>query len=71
MDHFMVDVGEAVVEPGDEVVLLGRQGALEITAQDLADQLSTIPYEVVCGIGARVPRVYTDPGEAPGDSPAA
>jgi alanine racemase len=58
MDHFMVDAGDAVVEPGDEVVLLGRQGSEEITAQEVADRLSTIPYEVVCGIGARVPRVY-------------
>jgi alanine racemase len=58
MDHVMVDLGTDRVEPGDEVVMLGAQGAEEITAQQVADALGTIPYEVVCGIGARVPRVY-------------
>ncbi|GAC1371722.1 MAG: alanine racemase [Actinomycetota bacterium] len=60
MDHFMVDIGQGEVAPGDEVVLLGRQGAEEITAQEVATHLSTIPYEVVCGISARVPRVYLE-----------
>ena len=59
MDHVMVDVGRDRVEVGDEVVLLGAQGGEEITAQEMADTLGTIPYEIVCGIGARVPRVYT------------
>jgi alanine racemase len=59
MDHLMVDLGADLVEPGDEVVMLGTQGAEAITAQEVADALGTIPYEVVCGIGARVPRVYT------------
>jgi alanine racemase len=58
MDHLMVDLGADLVEPGDEVVMLGTQGAEAITAQEVADALGTIPYEVVCGIGARVPRVY-------------
>ena len=44
---------------GDEVALLGRQGDEEITAWDWARRLDTIAYEVVCGIGPRVPRVYT------------
>ncbi len=60
MDHLMVDLGDDEVAAGDEVVLLGSQGAEEITAQEVADALGSIPYEVVCGIGARVPRVYTD-----------
>ena len=59
MDHLMVDLGADLVEPGDEVVMLGSQGGEAITAQEVADALGTIPYEVVCGIGARVPRVYT------------
>ena len=59
MDHLMVDLGGDHAEVGDEVVMLGRQGTAEITAQEVADRLSTIPYEIVCGIGARVPRVYT------------
>jgi alanine racemase len=59
MDQIMVDCGpDADVAAGDEVVLLGRQGTDEITAQEWADRVDTIAYEVVCGIGPRVPRVY-------------
>ncbi|MCU1449325.1 MAG: alanine racemase, partial [Acidimicrobiales bacterium] len=57
--QFMVDCGpEADVAAGDEVVLIGRQGTQQITAQDWADRLDTIAYEVVCGVGPRVPRLY-------------
>ena len=59
MDQIVVDVGEMPVEVGDDVVLIGRQGAEEITADDWADQLGTIPYEVVCQIGPRLPRRYS------------
>jgi alanine racemase len=41
---------------GDEVVLLGRQGDAQITADDIANQLGTISYEVVTTILPRVPR---------------
>jgi alanine racemase len=59
MDQFMVDCGpDADVATGDEVVLIGRQGNEQITAQEWADRLDTIAYEVVCGIGPRVPRLY-------------
>ncbi|MBV8303027.1 MAG: alanine racemase [Acidimicrobiia bacterium] len=59
MDQIMVDCGpDADVAAGDEVVLIGRQGSGRITAQEWADRLETIAYEVVCGIGPRVPRVY-------------
>ena len=58
MDQLMIDVGDAAVEVGDEVVLLGRDGEAEITADEWADRLGTIGYEIVCGIGRRVPRVY-------------
>lgn len=57
MDQLMVDVGDAAVAVGDEVVLLGRQGDEQISAEDWAERLGTIGYEVVCGISARVPRV--------------
>jgi len=57
MDQVMVACGDDRVAVGDEVVLLGRQGDEEITATEWADRLGTIAYEVVCGIGARVPRV--------------
>jgi alanine racemase len=59
MDQLLVDVGDAAVAVGDEVVLLGRQGDEEITATEWADRLDTIAYEIVCGIGPRVPREYT------------
>ena len=58
MDQLMVDLGDATAQPGDEVVLLGRQGDEAITAEEIADRLGTIVYEVVCGIGPRVPRRY-------------
>ncbi|MBV8986639.1 MAG: alanine racemase, partial [Acidimicrobiia bacterium] len=49
---------DADVAPGDEVVLIGSQGSDQITAQEWADHLDTIAYEIVCGVGPRVPRVY-------------
>ena len=60
MDHFLVDVGDDELQVGEEVVILGAQGQDRITAQEMADRLGTIPYEVVCGISARVPRLYKD-----------
>jgi len=62
MDQLLVDLGPGAdadeVEVGTEVVLLGRQGDEEITATEWANKLGTIPYEVCCGIGERVPRRY-------------
>lgn len=59
MDQIMVDCGDdGVVLPGDEVVLIGRQGDEQITAWDWATQVGTIAYEVLCGIGPRIPKVY-------------
>lgn len=60
MDQLMVDVGDADVGVGDEVVLLGRQGHAEISADEWAGLLGTISYEIVCGIGSRVPRRYVE-----------
>ena len=60
MDQLMVALAPAVVEEatvGDEVVLIGRQGAEEITATEVAGRLGTIAYEVLTSISARVPRV--------------
>jgi alanine racemase len=59
MDQLMVDVGETPVEVGDEVVLIGSQGDAEIAASEWADRLGTVAYEIITGIGARVPRTYT------------
>jgi alanine racemase len=58
MDQLLVDVGDADVAVGDEVVLIGRQGDEAITATEWAERLDTIGYEIVCGIGSRVPRRY-------------
>jgi alanine racemase len=59
MDMTMVDVtGLPDVRVGDEAVLIGRQGAEEITADEVAELQGTISYEVLCRIGPRVPRVY-------------
>jgi alanine racemase len=57
MDQLMVDCGDDTVQVGDEVVLLGEQGGLRITAEEWADRLGTIGYEIVCGISARVQRL--------------
>ncbi len=61
MDLITVDVTDLPgVAAGDGVTLLGRDGAEEITAEELAEKLGTISYEVLCDVGARVPRVYRD-----------
>ncbi len=59
MDLSMVDVGDDPVEAGDEFVIIGEQGGEVVTADEIAGRLGTINYEIVCMIGARVPRVYT------------
>jgi alanine racemase len=59
MDQFMVDVGDAEVYVGDEVVLIGKQGKEEIRLEEVAKLCETIPYEILCQINERIPRVYT------------
>jgi alanine racemase len=58
MDQLVVDVGDADVHEGDEVVLFGSGAQGEPTAQDWADAVDTIHYEIVTRVGARVPRTY-------------
>jgi len=58
MDQIMVDVGRQKLKIGDEVVLIGKQGTQEITTEELARLSKTIPYEIVCGLGSRIPRIY-------------
>jgi alanine racemase len=62
MDQFLLDVDDDDAEAGDEVLLFGPGDAGEPTAQEWADVLGTIDYEVVTRIGARVPRVYEGGG---------
>jgi alanine racemase len=57
MDQIMVDVGNLSLRVGDEVVLIGYQGKSKITAEELAKLSGTIPYEIVCGLGSRIPRI--------------
>ncbi len=58
MDQLMIDLGDSLADVGDEVVLLGAQGNERITADEWAERLGTIAYEIVGGIGPRVPRRY-------------
>ena len=63
MDQFMVDVTDIDgVKVNDEVVLMGRQGENEISADDIAAVLHTINYEVFCTLSKRVPRQYIQNG---------
>lgn len=59
MDHIMVDLGmDTTVQTGDDVVLLGADGAENISGWEIAEKLGTIPYEVTCNISNRVQRAY-------------
>jgi alanine racemase len=67
MDMCMVDVTDVPdVAQGDEVVVIGRQGKAEITAEEVAELCGTISYEILCGIAARVPRLYLRRGRPVG-----
>jgi len=59
MDMIMVDVTDlAPVQVGETATLIGQQGQESIWADEVANWIGTIPYEVLCGIGSRVPRLY-------------
>lgn len=58
MDMMTIDVTGEDVSPGDEVVLIGRQGDEQITAREIAGTIGSIPWEVVCRLGSRIERVY-------------
>lgn len=58
MDQVLIDIGDAEVAIGDEVVLLGSQGDAEITADEWAERLDTVVWEIVCDFGPRLPRRY-------------
>jgi alanine racemase len=58
MDMLMADVTGLDVSPGDEVVIIGRQGDDRIDVREMAAQIGTIPYEILCRIGSRIERVY-------------
>ncbi len=55
----MIDVTDIEkIQPGDEVVLLGRQGDTEISADEMATWANTISYEILTSISNRVPRIH-------------
>ena len=58
MDQFMCEVGEDEAFVGDEVVLIGKQGDLEIPLVEVSELSGTIPYETLCLFNGRIPRVY-------------
>lgn len=67
MDQFMIDVtGVPEAQVGDTVTIFGRDGAEEITADDVADLIGTIGYEVTCLVTPRVPRVYLEDDQVVG-----
>lgn len=62
MDMTLLDVTDAAVGLGDEVVLLGRQGDEEISAGELARHAGSISWEILCHLGLRLPRRYVRAG---------
>jgi alanine racemase len=58
MDQFVIDFGDEDVAAGEEVILFGPGGEGEPTAQEWGETFGTISYEIVTGIGARIPRSY-------------
>lgn len=64
MDQFMVDVTHIKgIRDGDEVVLIGQQGDKIISTDEIAKLVGTINYEITCGLGKRIPRIYTSKNE--------
>ena len=58
MDMITIDVTGTDVAPGDEVVIIGTQGDQEISAREVAAEIGTIPWEILCRLGSRIERRY-------------
>lgn len=59
MDQFMIDVTHIKdINIGDDIILVGTQGNKTVTAEEIAELIGTINYEIVCMISKRIPRVY-------------
>ncbi|WP_346847684.1 alanine racemase [uncultured Clostridium sp.] len=65
MDQYMIDVTDVPgVKIGDEVILIGKDNIGNvITADDIAESIGTVNYEVICDISKRIPRIYTKNGK--------
>lgn len=58
MDQCMIDVTDIPdVKLGDTVIVMGKEGKLSVTADDIGDQALTIPYEITCGFGQRLEKI--------------
>lgn len=65
MDMLALDVTKIEnIAPGDQVVLMGEGGDGAVSCEEMADRAETIPYEIMCGVGGRVPRIYLRDGRA-------
>jgi alanine racemase len=62
MDMSMIDVTGMDVAPGDEVVIVGSQDPESVGMREIAASIGTIPYELLCRVGARIQRVYEQSG---------
>jgi alanine racemase len=60
MDMLTADVTGMDVSPGDETVILGSQGADRIDVREMAATIGSIPWEILCRVGSRIERIYTD-----------
>jgi alanine racemase len=58
MDQTVIDVGATPVEPGEEVLLLGGYGDQAVSVERWAELDGTISYEILCGLGQRLPKMY-------------
>jgi alanine racemase len=58
MDQFMVKITDTKIQEGDEVTLIGTDGNEQISAEEIAGLIGTIPYEVLTGLNDRLPRTY-------------
>jgi alanine racemase len=58
MDHTIIDCQDTRIKIGDQVTLIGRSGKEIITAEEVAEKMGTISYEVVSRLGPRVPRIF-------------
>jgi len=60
MDQIFVDIKNENIHEGEQVVLIGSQGADEITAYEIAERIKTIPYDITTSILKRVPRIFVE-----------
>jgi alanine racemase len=60
MDQIVANINQDSAYNGDEVILLGSDGNISITCEEMAEWAGTIPYEILTNINTRVPRVYVD-----------